>query len=168
MSYQGLNPEMKRCLICLIFFLSLNMAGSALGAQPIDDVRVPINKIIKILKDPQYHSDSQKSIQRQKIWAIVNDFFDFKEISRRTLARYWKDFTPEQQEVFVEVFSEFLAHIYLKRIQSGYKNETVVFIGQDQLSDTKASVKTKVIRDGNIEIPVDYSLIKKKQRLEGI
>jgi phospholipid transport system substrate-binding protein len=120
-----------------------------------------MDSIIQILRDPQYQSASQKAEQRQKIWLIVNEIFDFKEISQRTLARFWKDFTPEQQQEFVETFSEFLANIYLKRIQAAYKNETVVFIGQDLLSDTKASVKTKVIRDGNIEIPVNYSLLKR-------
>jgi len=161
MCNDGMQSELKRYLIFLMFFLTLGIYGAALAAQPIDAIRAPMNKIIEILKDPQYQSASQKANQRQKIWLIINIFFDFEEISRRTLARFWNDFTHEQQQEFVKTFSEFLANIYLKRIQSAYKNETVVFIGQDQLSDTKASVKTKVIRDGSIEIPVDYSLTQK-------
>lgn len=157
----GMQPVMKRYLICFIYILTLSISSTALGSQPMDEIRDPMDKIIRILRDPQYQSASQKANQRQKIWLIVDSFFDFKEISRRTLARFWKDFTPEQQLEFVDIFSEFLANIYLKRIQGEYKKETVVFIGQDLLSDTKASVKTRVIREGGIEIPVDYSLLKR-------
>ena len=151
----------KRYLICFIVLLTLGIYSAALGFQPIDEIRDPMDKIIQILRDPQYQSAPQKADQRQKIWLIVNEFFDFKEISQRTLARFWKNFTPEQQQEFVETFSEFLANIYLKRIQGEYKNEKVVFIGQDLLSKSKASVKTKVIREDSIEIPVEYSLLKK-------
>jgi phospholipid transport system substrate-binding protein len=161
MRYKGLQPVIKPCLICFFIFLSLSINSEALEGQPIDAIRSPIDEIIHILRDPQYQGASQRAIQRQKIWTIANDFFDFKEISRRTLARFWNDLTPEQQKEFVETFAAFLSNIYLKRIQNTYKNETVEFIEQDLLSDTKASVKTKVIRDGGIEIPVDYSLIKK-------
>ena len=157
----GMQSVMKRYLICFIFILTLSISSTALGSQPMDEIRDPMDKIIQILRDPQYQSASQKAAQRQKIWLIVDNFFDFKEISQRTLARFWKNFTPGQQQAFVDVFSEFLANIYLKRIQGAYKNETVVFIGQNLLSETKASVKTKVIREGGIEIPVDYSLLKR-------
>ena len=157
----GMQSVMKRYLICFIFILTLSISSAAFGSQPMDEIRDPMDKIIQILRDPQYQSASQKAAQRQKIWLIVDNFFDFKEISQRTLARFWKNFTPEQQQEFVETFSEFLANIYLKRIQGEYKNEKVVFIGQDLLSKSKASVKTKVIREDSIEIPVEYSLLKK-------
>ena len=119
----GMQSVMKRYLICFIYILTLSISSAALGSQPMDEIRDPMDKIIQILRDPQYQSASQKADQRQKIWLIVDSFFDFKEISRRTLARFWKDFTPEQQQEFVDIFSEFLADIYLKRIQGEYKNE---------------------------------------------
>jgi len=157
----GLQPVMKRYLICFIYLFTLGISNAASGSQPMDEIRYPMDQIIRILRDPHYQNASQKADQRQKIWRIVDKFFDFEEISQRTIARYWKNFTPDQQKEFVELFSEFLSNIYLKRIQGEYKNESVVFIGQDLLSDARASVKTKVIREDSIEIPVDYSLLKR-------
>lgn len=150
------------CFSCIfIISISISISSAAFGSQPIDEIRGPIDEIIQILRDPQYKNASRKADQRQKIWVIIDKFFDFKEISRRALARFWKKFTPAQQKEFVDVFSEFLSNIYLDRIQGEYKNEKVVFIGQDRITDTKASVKTKVVREGDIEIPVNYSLRKR-------
>ncbi|MBW1696246.1 MAG: ABC transporter substrate-binding protein [Deltaproteobacteria bacterium] len=145
------------------------------GTQPVDALKAPIDEVIRILKDPQYNDAAKKSVQREKIWNIIQGIFDFKEISMRTLAGNWKKLSPEQQKEFINVFSRFLGNIYLDRIQSGYSDEKIVYESQEMLSETKAVVKTKIVRDNNMEIPVDYRMRKRGNtwkiydvRIEGV
>ena len=68
--------------------------------------------------------------------------------------------SDDQKAEFSHLFSRLLGGTYLDRIQRGYSNEKVVYLDQDMMTNSKAVVKTKVLRE-SVEIPVFYSLIKK-------
>ncbi|MEW6670982.1 MAG: ABC transporter substrate-binding protein [Thermodesulfobacteriota bacterium] len=153
---------MKKTLTFILFFL-IGTAAFASGIQPMDALKGPIDRVIGVLKDPQYQAADQKSRQRDKMWEIVQGVFDFQEISRRTLANNWKLLSPGQQKEFVDVFSEFLGNTYLDKIQGEYKNEKVLYLGQDTLSETKVLIRTKILRENNVEVPVDYSMLLRDQ-----
>jgi phospholipid transport system substrate-binding protein len=141
-------------LILVIF----TMAHLAYGAQPMDELKGPVDQIINILRDPQYQNASKKEQQREKMWEIARKVFDFEAIARGTITRFrWSGFTPRQREEFTDVFTEFIGNNYFKKIQSEYHNEKVVFLKQEMFSKTKARVITKIKRD-SVEIPVDYSM----------
>jgi len=123
----------------------------------MDALKGPIDEGIKLLSDQKYKNPSLKRVQREKIWEIVRKAFDFTELSGRALATNWKIFNPLQRREFSEVFSEVLGNTYLDKIQGGYMDEKVAYLGQEMLSDTKAVVKTKIIREKG-EIPVNYSM----------
>lgn len=151
------RKSVKNFLIAILLLTTVTVSF-ALETQPIDVLKTPINRVISILKDPQYHDAAKKDEQREKMWEIIQSVFDFKEISRRTLARNWKHFGPEQQKQFIHVFSEFLGDNYLNRIQSEYKNQRVIYKSQKMLSGNKALIRTKILRENDIEIPVDYKM----------
>ena len=153
---------MKRTSTAILFVL-ISMAAYASGNQPMDDLKGPIDQVVDILKDPQYQAADQKARQRDKMWTIIQAVFDFQEISRRTLANNWKLLSPDQQKEFVDVFSEFLGNTYLDKIQGEYKNEKVLYLGQDMLTESKALIKTKILRENNVDIPVDYSMLRLDQ-----
>ncbi|MDJ0876171.1 MAG: ABC transporter substrate-binding protein, partial [Desulfobacterales bacterium] len=102
-----------------------------------------------------------KAEQRDKIWAVVGDSFDFTEVSRRALARNWKSFSADEQKAFAAVFSKMLGNIYVQRIQTDFTDQKIEF-ADEIVHESKplAIVKTFVIDDQN-RIPVDYSLKKK-------
>ncbi|MGA7144708.1 MAG: ABC transporter substrate-binding protein [Desulfobacterales bacterium] len=141
-------------LILIIF----GMTHLAHAAQPMDELKGPIDQIVKILRDPRYKAASKKELQREKMWESARQIFDFKAIARGTISRYrWSEFTPKQREEFTDVFTEFIGNIYFKKIQSEYHNETVVFLKQEMFTKSKARVMTKIKRD-SVETPVDYSM----------
>jgi phospholipid transport system substrate-binding protein len=134
------------------------MAHLAHGAQPLDELKGPIEQVINILRDPQYKDASKKDLQREKMWEIARKIFDFEAIARGTLTRYrWEGLTPGQREEFTDVFTEFVGNNYFNKIQGEYHNEEVVFLKQEMLTESKARVMTKIRRE-SIEIPVDYSM----------
>ncbi|MFP4349527.1 MAG: MlaC/ttg2D family ABC transporter substrate-binding protein [Thermodesulfobacteriota bacterium] len=144
----------KITVICLtlIFFTGTALVSAAKN-EPMEELRGPIEKGISILKNPEYKDDSEA--QREKIWEIIQNVFDFRAVSIRALARNWRLLSPEQREVFTTEFTELLKNNYLDKIQGEFQDEEVVFEEQDMLSEDKAVVRTTVIRK-NVETPIDY------------
>jgi phospholipid transport system substrate-binding protein len=125
----------------------------ALGEQPLEALQRGIDKGISVLQDPQYQDDSQKTEQAQKLWQVIQEIFDFKEFSRRVLASHWKNFSSRQRDEFVELMGEFLGKPNLRKLQSRYNGETVLYIDQKLMSKTRALVEIKVLWK-NLEVPV--------------
>lgn len=148
-------------LLCLCVWSIVGASVGICAVQPMEILKPPVEEIVSLLNDPKYKDPAQKEAQEDKIWQIVRGLFDFTEMSKRTLARHWLDFSPPQRKEFTDVFGKFLGDLYIEKIQSGYQNEKVVFTDQEMVSDDKAVVKTKIVRP-NAEIPVDYSMIREK------
>lgn len=151
---------MKKMIPFFVMFL-IGLSSPADSAQPIDELKMPINKILDILHDPQYKSDDQKAVQLEKLKNVANNIFDFVEISRRSLGRNWKAFSKQERKDFTNVFAELLRNIYFKKIQSKFKNDKVAFLSQDMIKTNRAFVKTKIMRE-SVEIPIGYSMRLKK------
>ena len=137
-----------------IFLITLITApASALGEQPLEALQRGIDKGISVLEDPQYQDDSQRNEQAQKLWEATQEIFDFKEFSRRVLASHWKKFTPRQRDEFVELMGKFLGKPNLRKLQSRYNGEKILYTDQKLISETRALVEIKVLWK-NLEVPV--------------
>jgi len=85
----------KRTIFSALILISFGITHLAYGAQPLDELKGPIEQVINILRDPQYKDASQKDLQREKMWEIARKIFDFEAIARGTLTRFrWDGFTP--------------------------------------------------------------------------
>ena len=91
--------------------------------------------------------------QAQKLWEATQEIFDFKEFSRRVLASHWKNFSSRQREEFVKLMGEFLGKPNLRKLQSRYNGERIIYADQKLISKTRALVEIKVLWK-NLEIPV--------------
>ena len=151
----------RKPLFLTVLLLIAICAPPASGTQPLDTLKEPVDHIIQILNNPQYKDSSKRDLQHDKIWEIVRTIFDFKAISRLTVGRYWKKFDPSQKEAFTDVFSQFLGNTYIRQIQGQYQNEKVVFLGQKMISESRALVKSKIIREG-VETPINYRMYMRK------
>jgi phospholipid transport system substrate-binding protein len=151
--------QTKALFIALALFMAAGTGQDreALGATPQAALEGPINEIVALLTDPRYADGNQAEEQRDKMWAVAHQIFDFREISRRVLAANWKRFDTQQRSDFTDAFTQLLGSTYFDKIQSEFHNEEVVFLNEELISDTKARVKTKIVRE-SVEIPVDYSM----------
>lgn len=144
--------------IVIILLLNIQVLAYGAPAKPMDDIKGPIERGVALLKDPKYTGKAQHEQQREKIWELIHDIFDFRIISMMALAREWKAFTPKQQDDFTEAFTELLKNNYLNKIQGQFHDEEVVFLGQDMLTDKKAVVRSKILRQ-QTETPIDYKVV---------
>jgi phospholipid transport system substrate-binding protein len=150
---------MVRIAIALIF-LMIAEPCIAQETSPLNIIKGSVDQALSILKNPEYDKTDSNNEQREKLWKIIQDVFAFDEMARRTLARNWGRFSQQEQNEFTELFSIFLRNIYLSKIQGGFEDERVEYGDEEMISESKAVVKTIIIRK-DLEIPIDYSLQKK-------
>jgi len=146
----------------LLLTLALLVVGPvhAVAEEPLQAIKVPIERAIVILKDPQYQDPGKTEAQREKLWEIIREIFDFNLIAKRTVGRYhWRNsFSQQQHKEFTNVFARFLANNYLTRIRGTYDDIKVEYVGQEiNASKPIAKIKTKIIRK-NGDVLIDYSL----------
>jgi phospholipid transport system substrate-binding protein len=141
--------------LLLIFALTI----PALAGEPTDNIRVTIDKIIAILTDPELKAPEKADERRKLIRRVADERFDWHEMSRRTLARHWKDRTDKEKEEFVPLFADLLERTYMNRVEN-YSGERVVYNGE-KIKGKYSLVSVTVFTSKEIEIPVEYRLQKK-------
>jgi phospholipid transport system substrate-binding protein len=151
---------MRNILIGIILIL-FAVPALADGERPIDALQRGVEAGFRVLKDPRLNEADQKEAQLLKLRIILDRLFDFRVFSKKVLASNWKNFTPAQRKEFVRVFAEFLGKYYMSKLQERYKDETLIYVGQEMRSDTRALVHIKVIWFGQ-KIPVDLRMIKRR------
>ena len=115
--------------LLLIILIIVAEPSAYCSQQPMEALQQGIEKTIRILDDPGFRGTQGKEAQRQKLWQIMQEVFDFREFSRRVLSSYWRTFSPQQKDEFVRVFAEFLGKFYLGRLQKQYNGERVIYLG---------------------------------------
>ena len=131
--------------------------------QPIDVLRQHIDAGIAVLTDSAYDDETQFEAQQQRLCEIAHEMFDAYAFARLTLAANWADFSSEQQQEFIQVFSDFLCRYYLSRLQRRYSDETVTLSEQTLKSATRASVKA-TIRWNELDVDVEVRMTKRNGR----
>ncbi len=145
--------------ICLYLIFAVPSLSYADQPQPLEALRLGVDKGIQILEDPRYADASLKKVQLQKLWEVMRQTFDFREFSRRVLASHWKNFTPRQRSQFSQTFAEFLGKLYLNQLQTRYNGEKIFYIAQKIVSESRALVEIEVLWK-NVEVPVELRMIK--------
>jgi len=139
---------------------ALVMPALVQAAAARETVESQVNKVLKALAEPAF-KDQAKDVKIVKIRSIVNEIFDYIELSKRTLGREWTKFNAPQQNEFVKLFSELLEKTYADRLLS-YSDEKVVFEKETQLREGQAEVTSYVLTADGKKIPLDYRLIQKE------
>ena len=150
-----------RNLLIGIFFILSAIPVLADGEQPIDALQRGVEAGFRVLKDRGLREADRKETQQLKLRVILDQLFDFRVFSKKVLASNWKNFTPAQRNEFVRVFAEFLGKYYMSKLQEKYKDETLIYVGQEMRSATRALVHIKVVWKGQ-KIPVDLRMIKRR------
>ena len=133
------------------------------GSNAIESVRTTVEVVLDVMKDESL-SDPEKSRERRdKIKALIRARFDFREMSKRALARHWKKRAPEEQDEFVDLFSDLLQHTYISKVEA-YTNEKVMYDKEIIRKRGRYSIVKTSILSKDIIIPIDYRLIRKDDK----
>ncbi len=126
----------------------------ALADQALQAIESRVNRVLAVLGDPTL---KDKVVKEERVKWIVDEIFDFAELSRRTLAIHWGSFTPEQRKEFIHLFGKLLRGVYMDRILA-HTNEKVVFSREIKLSEDRVEVESEIVMQGR-SIPIRYRMI---------
>jgi phospholipid transport system substrate-binding protein len=128
----------------------------------VDTVKSRINQALVVLKDPALKSDSAKELKKKRLRAIFDNTFDYAELSRSTLSRYWDKLKPDQQTEFTQLYKALLEKLYMDEILS-YKDQDIVIGKERPLGDNRVEVDTKIISE-KLETPMNFRMIFKNNQ----
>ena len=152
--------SLKKRLPLLIAFLiaCAFLASPARAGEPSEVVRKGIHGVLEILGQPDLKSPEKKAERRNRMRKVIHRYFDFEEMSRRSLARAWRKRTPKEKAEFIELFSYFMERNYAGTLES-YTNEKVV-LGKETIDEEFAKVNTVIITTDKKEVDIFYRLHK--------
>jgi phospholipid transport system substrate-binding protein len=141
-------------LAVLLILPSMVMAGAAK-----DTIQKQVDKMLAKMQTPEFKG-MQRDAQLTEITNIVNEVFDWEELSRRTLGREWRKFSPDQQKEFMSLFQKLLQGIYADRILA-YTSEKIEFDKETELKKGRVEVESYIITTDNKKIPLFYRMTNK-------
>jgi phospholipid transport system substrate-binding protein len=150
-----------RTLLAFCLLLLISAPALSQNLSPLETVRRGVESGLLILNDPELKVPHRYDEKQQELRIILEQLFDFEVFSRRVLASRWQDFTPSQQTVFVNVFTEFLSRYYIGKLLERYRDERVYYLDQTLSSPTRALVHVAVVWRGR-QVPVDLPMIKRE------
>jgi phospholipid transport system substrate-binding protein len=148
--------------LALTALLVLSAAPSGWAATAQDQLKGAIDRVVSTLENPALKGPGKVVERRLAVRKIADELFDFGEIARRALGRYWQPLTEPQRSEFVGLFADLLERSYISKIDL-YGGEKIVYNGE-RVDGDLATVSTKIITKNGTEVPVDYRLFRRGDR----
>jgi phospholipid transport system substrate-binding protein len=140
----------------LVTLAVLAVDRPAWAGPPTDQLRVQIDRVIKLLEDPDLKQEGRLAERRAAIRRVANEIFDFVETTRRALGQHWHPRTPPEREEIVRLYADLLERAYIGKIEM-YSGERIHFVGE-AIDGGQATVRTRLVTKAGTEIPVDYRM----------
>jgi len=145
--------------VILIGAMVLMIALPGLAATPKETVETGVDKVIAKLSAAGF-KDQAKDVQISQLSELINEIFDFEELSRRTLGREWKKMNAGQQKEFVQLFRKLLQNVYADRLLA-YSDQKIIFDKETMLKKGSAEVQSYLQTSDGKKIPLFYRLTDK-------
>jgi len=143
--------------IASLLVLSTGQDGWAATAQ--EQLKGAIDRVVSTLDNPAMKGEGKAAERRAAVRVIANEIFDFGEIARRSLGRYWQPLSEAQRTEFVGLFGDLLERSYISKIEL-YGGEKIVY-GGERVDGDLAVVNTKILTKNGTEVPIDYRLFRR-------
>jgi phospholipid transport system substrate-binding protein len=144
--------SIRLCVLLMILIVPVSTRAESL----LQVIETRVDRILDVLRNP----GEAKATKEKKIWPIIDKVFDYRELSKFSLASFWRTFSPEQQREFVTLFRKVLGRAYMDKLL-GYTNERVVFGKVIEISKERVEIRSKIVTQTR-SIPIDYRMIVEK------
>jgi phospholipid transport system substrate-binding protein len=120
---------------------------------PVETVNQVVNKSLPVLRDKR----TPLQQRRRQLRTLLEQHFDFADMSRIALGYHWKELNVTQRAQFTQLFTAFIENAYLSKIQD-YSGQDVNVLGENSEGDGFSRVRTQIVQQGKQPIKVDYLL----------
>jgi phospholipid transport system substrate-binding protein len=143
----------------ILLAIAVMLPFEVLAAGAKETVEAQVNQMLAKMQSPEFKG-LDRSAKINEITTVINEIFDWQELSRRTLGREWKKFSPDQQKEFVSLFEKLLQDIYADRILA-YTSEKIEFGKETELKKGLEEVESYIITADGTRVPLFYRLTNK-------
>lgn len=143
----------------LLVLSLLAPATVARAGTPTDQLKAGVDRILAVFHDPNLQEDADH--RRAAVRKISAALFDFHEMARRTLGRYWDARTPDEKDDFTERLGTLVARQLA--LLDGHGGDAVQFVGES-IDGDQATVETRVVPTQGRAIALDYRLVRRADR----
>lgn len=155
-TYHTIRCRWKTLTLVAAVVAGLWTPGPCLAGSATDQVKGTVDEVLKILTDPALKGEQKTKERRAKLRKTVLERFDFSEMSKRSMGRYWNERNPEERTKFVGLFTDLLERAYVDRVE-GYTGEQILYL-EETTDGNYSEVRTKIVTKRNQEIPIHYRL----------
>ena len=146
---------MKRFGLIAIVLFALTWVQGAWAGPPTDQLRSGVERVIKILRDPELKGDTKANERTAAVNKVADEIFDFGETAKRALGQHWAQRTAAEREEFVRLFTALLQRTYISKVDQ-YNSEMTF---QDDVVDgNQAIVRTTLLLGKGSEMALDYRM----------
>jgi phospholipid transport system substrate-binding protein len=140
--------------------LTLLFSQNALGAagSPLQAVKSGTERALSMLKSSHTPGGQRLRERRSEIMSVVDEYFNFEEMGRRSLGRPWKDQPAEKREEFIRLFKQLLFNTYIDRVETYTISNEQISYDSEKIEGEYAVVKTRVLNYKDSNIQIDYRL----------
>jgi len=148
-----------RVIWTLISMFTLCWVHGAGAGAPTDHLRDGVDRVVKILRDPELKGDKQLDQRRAAIAVVAAEIFDFGEMARRSLAQHWDKRTPAERKEFVRLFTALIQRSYVSKVDQQEAAGRMAYKGETTEGGLAVVQTTIALNNGSV-MPLDYRMHK--------
>jgi len=150
-------------VLSTLILLALVSAPGAWAGPPTEQLREGVDRVFKILRDPDLKGDTQTNQRRIAIGKVAGEIFDFGDMAKRALGQHWEQRTPAERGEFVRLFTELIQRAYVSKVDQHAVATTMTFRGET-VDDDYAIVQTTIPLSNGSKMPLDYRMHNTRDR----
>jgi phospholipid transport system substrate-binding protein len=150
-------------LLLLFLFIPGLVGFAAVADSPLALVQSGVDRALQIIKETRREQGPTLENRKAEILTIVDEYFSFTEMAKRSLGREWRNQSPEKQQEFVSLFKQLIFNTYVSRVDSYATTTGRVVYDEESIDGNYAVVRTRLQGYRNREVFVEYRLRKEKE-----
>lgn len=153
------GPRLICALIALMLVGSTQARVAWSQTSAMAEVKLAVNQALGIVSDPKY--ESAHASENEKLLALLDAYFDFREMGRSSLGVNWNKLSAAQRERFEGAFQKYLEHRYIN-IMDSYSGQKIAFMKERSDGD-HAEVYTNVTNP-LLQSPIEFDYMMRRER----
>ena len=114
-----------------------------------------------ILKDTSLKDGEVTKERKQKLWKEIYHSFDFEEMAKVAMGKYWSERSSEEKREFIELFANNIKGSYMRKTGPRF-GEEIISLNEEQNNDY-ARVQVSLIKRTEGEVSANFRLIRKNE-----
>src|SRR3954470_10436954 len=128
------------------------------AGPPTQQVRSTVEGIQTIMVDLRQQPDPKKKQRSAQIRQMMARRFDFPEMAKRALGRYWEHRSSRERGEYVKLFTELAQDGYLDQMEL-LAGERIAYLRENREADF-AEVATKALAVRGDDLGINYKLMR--------